>query len=64
MTTPKTAKIVVKLSPDEKQAVLEFADRQCVNVSALVRKLLLAHIEPSTSTKLWWSRDAKTPPHI
>ena len=32
--------LAVKVTVDEKKKITEFAERQCVNVSALVRKLL------------------------
>lgn len=44
----KSTKLVVKLTPDEKKEVLQFADEQCLNLSALVRKLLFEHMSRTT----------------
>jgi len=41
----KEAKIVVRISREEKEEILGFAKEQCVNLSALVRKLLREHIQ-------------------
>lgn len=37
--------LAVRLSPEEKRLVDEYARLTCVNLSALVRRLLLDHIE-------------------
>lgn len=42
---PRDCVLVVKVTVDEKKEIAEFAARQCVNVSALVRKLLFEKLE-------------------
>ena len=37
--------LVVKVTTEEKKKITEFATQQCVNISALVRKLLFKELE-------------------
>ena len=37
--------LVVKVTAEEKKKITEFATKQCVNVSALVRKLLFDKLQ-------------------
>jgi len=44
-TVSRPEKLVVKISRDEREMILDYANEKSVNISALVRKLLLEHIE-------------------
>ena len=41
----RTMVLSIKLSAEEKDSVMEFAEKNSINVSALVRKLLFEQIE-------------------
>lgn len=41
--------LVVKVTAEEKKKITEFATKQCINVSALVRKLLFDKLEKGSS---------------
>ena len=44
---PRNRVLAVKVSVEEKKEVMEYVKSKCVNMSALVRKLLVEHMSKS-----------------
>jgi len=41
----KTEKLTVRMAAEDKQAILDFADKRSLNLSALTRNLLMQYVQ-------------------
>jgi hypothetical protein len=46
----KTEKLLVKMSAEDKKLILDYANANSINLSALVRRLLLDHVTGKKKT--------------